>query len=151
MKILIRPLDTKKKSNDRGVQRSVQEFWISSSARSVHHIKSMQNVLVFLVFLAHRDKRSDVDTYHDQRDRGQKHFLKVHLRKSMFFQLGFKDVSEISSNGAGDVQYFSHKQRRWGFTVSFVRIRNGAAAGSIFFVRPKIELGRTIRRALRGR
>ena len=59
MNILNGPLDIKKKSNDRGVQRSVQEFCISSSARSVPHIKSMQNVLVFLVFLAHHENRSN--------------------------------------------------------------------------------------------
>ena len=151
MKILIRPLDTKKKSNDRGVQRSVQEFWISSSARSVHHIKSMQNVLFFLVFLAHRDKRSDVDKYHDQRDRGQKHFLKVHLRKSMFFQLGFKDVSEISSNATGDVGQKSHQQRHWCSTVCFVRFVNGAGATSTFFSKRKKKASPQIGREQRDR
>ena len=42
-------------------------------------------------------------------------------------------VSWITSNGAGDVRQKSHEQRRWGRTICFVKIVNGAGTTSIFF------------------
>ena len=46
-------------------------------------------------------------------------------------------VSWITSNGAGDVRQKSHEQRRWGRTICFVKIVNGAGATSMFFFEEK--------------
>ena len=43
-------------------------------------------------------------------------------------------VSWITSNGAGDVRQKSNEQRRWGRTICFVKIVNGAGATSVFFL-----------------
>ena len=51
----------------------------------------------------------------------------------MFFQLGFTDVSCITSNGAADVLHISHEQLHRRRTIHFVDFVNGAGATSTFF------------------
>ena len=70
-----------------------------------------------------------------QRDSRQKHFSKIHLRKSMFFQLGFTDVSEITSNGTADVRPISHEQRHRRRTICFVRSLNESVVLQYVFFR----------------
>ena len=56
-------------------------------------------------------------------------------------------VSWITSNGAGDVRQKSHEQRRWGRTICFVKIVNGAGATSMFFLEEK-NMGRPLKFAV---
>ena len=119
-------LRTQKTSNNRRSHRRRHEHTNKA-------VKDMQNSLVFLGFQAHRDIRSHYETYDDERDRGYKHFSKIHLRNSMLFQLRNKGISRISSNGAADVRSISHEQRRRRRTIRFVKIINATADVQHFF------------------
>ena len=107
-------LRTQKTSNNRRSHRKRHEHTNKA-------VKDMQNSLVFIGFQAHRDIRSHYETYDDERDRGYKHFSKIHLRNSTFFSWqikvfqGFRATAPQTydrfrtSNGAADVLYVSSK------------------------------------------
>ena len=100
---------------------------------SGHLIKKHAKFIVFPCVFSTSQKNIDFDTSDDERDRGYKHFSRIHLRNSMLFQLRNKGISRISSNGAADVRSISHEQRRRRRTIRFVKSINGTADVQFFF------------------
>ena len=151
MKNLIGPLDTKKKSNDRGVQRSVQEFWISSSARSVHHMKSMQNVLCFFCFW-HITKNEAMSTHSTVNGTAARStFRNFTSENRCLFSLVLKTFKRFRATALGT----QDKNRTSNGTGVLQQVLNKSLTAlglqAFFFEARKIEASQQIRREQRDR